>query len=432
MKIRLSKEHGSVLMVALVIAGVVGLALLSYLSMTSSQNVMTARSQTWNSALPLVEAGIEEAMAHLTASPNDWGLHGWNGKTGFCYLRRDMGEGYYVITISNRTAPTIIAAGYVRAPFSTNYIARVVRVGLIMKPQIGPGLGAKSTIEMNGNKLSVDSFDSSDPLYSAADGGYASSKRKAGVVVATNLGITDAIDSGGADIFGHVATGPGGSVSTLKNGVVGDLAWHKTSSKGIEPGFTTEDADIPFPTIVAPVSGSSPPLDLLGNIVLGDGVYEIGSLTGNVIVTGKATLIVRTVFDIAGADAIHINTNGSLKIYNYAAKAVFGSGSYNYVGGGEAKYLRYFGMPGNTEITFKGNTSFVGVLYAPDADLITAGGGSGVNFCGASLTKSVSMNGSYAFHYDEELIKEAEDGYIIATWDEVSPTDAAGYQLVSW
>jgi len=122
MKIRLSKEYGSVLMVALVVAGVTGLALLSYLSLTSKHNELTVRSEAWNSAMPLVEAGVEEAIAHLTASPDDWSKHGWAGKTGLCRLERSLGEeyGYYSVTISNRTTPVIISRGYVRAPCHPN------------------------------------------------------------------------------------------------------------------------------------------------------------------------------------------------------------------------------------------------------------------------------------------------------------------------
>lgn len=406
-------------MVALVIAAVVGMALLSYLSLSNSQNVMTVRSEAWNSAMPIVEAGIEEAIAHLTANSDDWGSHGWKGKTGLCELERSLGDeyGYYSITISNRTTPVIIAKGYVRAPLATNYISRTVRVDLIMRPEVGPGLGAKGTIDLNGNKLYVDSFDSSDPAYSSLTGGYDKSKRKDGVTVATNLGVTDAVDAGNADIWGRVATGPGGTVDTLKNGVVGSADWHSSGShdKGIEPGYSSSDADIPFPPIVAPASGAAP-TSLLGNLVLGTGTYEIGAVTGTITVTGKAKLIVRTTFSPAG---IILGPGATLDLYVYAATATFGPNLYNFASGYRAENLHYYGMPSNTSINFNGNSNFAGVLYAPDADLSCNGGGTGLNFVGSSLTKSVRMNGSYSFHFDEALLKNASPGYIIATWNEI-------------
>jgi hypothetical protein len=416
MKIRLSKEHGSVLMAALVIAAVTGLALLSYLSLSNNQNLMTVRSEAWNSAMPIVEAGIEEAIAHLTASPDDWGKHGWKGKTGHCELERDLGEEYgrYSITISNRTTPVIIARGYVRAPLSTNYISRTVRVDLIMKPEVGPGLGAKGTIDLNGNKLYVDSFDSSDPVHSSLTGGYDKNKKKDGVTIATNLGVTDAVDVGNADVWGRVATGPGGSVDSLKNGVVGSAAWHVKGS-GIEPGYSSTDADIPFPPIVPPVSGA-PALSLLGNLALGDGIFEIGAVTGTITVTGKAKLIVRTTFS---PGSITLAPGATLDLYVYASSATFGPNSYNFSAGSRANNLHYYGMPSNTSISFNGNSSFMGVLYAPDADLSCNGGGNGLNFCGSSLTKSVKMNGSYSFHFDEALLNEGSPGYIITAWNEL-------------
>ena len=419
MKIRLSKENGNILMVALVIAGVTGLVLLSYLSLTSNQNVLTVRSEAWNAAMPLVEAGVEEAIAHLTVSSKNWAANGWGGSKTNIQMQRTLGDGYYSVRVTNRETPVIISTGYVRAPLATNYISRTVRVELIMKPDIGPGLGAKGVIEMNGNKLSVDSYDSSDPNYSDPNGMYDKNKRKSGVTVATNLGVTDAVNSGNADIWGKVATGPSGTVDSLKNGVIGDTAWHQGGNKGIQAGFSSTDADIPFPPVNAPVSGAAPPLDLLGIAVLGSSVYEVGAMPSKLVVTGNATLIVRTTFNISGMDAIHINPGGSLKLYVYAANASFGAGSYNFNAGDRATNLRYFGMPSNKAVSFNGNTSFQGVLYAPWADLTCSGGGNGLNFCGAALTQSVTMGGSYSFHFDEALLKEADPGYVIVSWNEL-------------
>jgi hypothetical protein len=418
MKIRTSKKQGSVLMAALVIAAVIGLALLSYLSLANSQNVMTVRSEAWNSAMPIVEAGIEEAIAHLTTNPADWGTNGWKGKTGDCAIERSLGDqyGYYTVTITNRATPVILARGRVRAPLATNYITRTVRVDLIMRPDVGPGLGAKGTIDLNGNKLYVDSFDSSDPAYSTLVGGYDQNKHKDGVTVATNLGVTDAVNIGNADVWGKVATGPGGAVDALKNGVVGSTAWHSSgTSTGIEPGYYSSDADIPFPPIVAPVSGAPAP-SLLGNLTLGNGTYEIGAVTGTITVTGNAKLIVRTTFS---PGTITLAPGATLDLFVYASTASFGPNSYNFTSGSKAENLNYYGMPSNTSVSFNGNCSFMGVLYAPDAVLSCNGGATVLNFFGASLTKSVKMNGGFNFHYDEALLKKGAPGYIIASWNEL-------------
>src|ERR1700704_4363743 len=54
---------------------IVGIMLAAYLKLISVQNQMTVRSQTWNRTVPVLEAGIEEAMAHLNknGSPDSGG-----------------------------------------------------------------------------------------------------------------------------------------------------------------------------------------------------------------------------------------------------------------------------------------------------------------------------------------------------------------------
>lgn len=153
--------------------------------------------------------------------------------------------------------------------------------------------------------------------------------------------------------------------------------------------------------------------------MLSNDVYEVGSLKGDVKVYGNATLIVRTEFQLSGLDAITIAPGGKLDLYVYAAAAAFGPGSYNFSGGGKAENLHYFGMPSNKEISFDGNTSFVGTVYAPDAAVAMNGGGTGVNFLGSLMANSVKLNGTYRFHYDERLSKLGSPGYVITSWNEI-------------
>src|SRR5439155_25339527 len=65
MKIRTSNQAGqqaSVMMVCLMVAGVIGVTLASYLIMTQNQNVSIFRSQTWNTSMAVTEARIEEGL----------------------------------------------------------------------------------------------------------------------------------------------------------------------------------------------------------------------------------------------------------------------------------------------------------------------------------------------------------------------------------
>src|ERR1044071_9023874 len=122
MKIPLSNEsQGSVLLVTLLTSVIIGIGLASYLTLVSSQNYSTMRSLAWNTATPLAEAGIEEALTHLNddsnLTANYWTSQLINGKTVY-KKRRDFGTGgFFSVTISNaETAPVIFAQGTTRAP----------------------------------------------------------------------------------------------------------------------------------------------------------------------------------------------------------------------------------------------------------------------------------------------------------------------------
>src|SRR5436853_5651229 len=69
MRIQRSKStslRGSALMIALIVTGLVGFVLAAYLGLLGAQNRTTMRSQAWNSTIPVVEAGCEDALSHLT------------------------------------------------------------------------------------------------------------------------------------------------------------------------------------------------------------------------------------------------------------------------------------------------------------------------------------------------------------------------------
>src|SRR6185369_8420285 len=67
MKFRCSKhsECASTLMVTLFMVGLLGFFLFAYLYLVRTQRGFVARSQGWNAALAMAEAGVEEALAQL-------------------------------------------------------------------------------------------------------------------------------------------------------------------------------------------------------------------------------------------------------------------------------------------------------------------------------------------------------------------------------
>src|SRR3954452_5912226 len=98
MKTNLTRKklhQANILLVALCITGIAGLTLASFLKLTTGQSAAVTRSQDWNATIPIVEAGIEEAMTHLNdnctytdiqhASTN-WAADGW-ATTAYGYAK---------------------------------------------------------------------------------------------------------------------------------------------------------------------------------------------------------------------------------------------------------------------------------------------------------------------------------------------------------
>jgi len=66
MNISISRARdSSVLLTALLTVVVIGLTLGSYLWVVSNQNQSTMHALAWNSAIPVLEAGLEEALTQL-------------------------------------------------------------------------------------------------------------------------------------------------------------------------------------------------------------------------------------------------------------------------------------------------------------------------------------------------------------------------------
>src|SRR5881394_1633405 len=117
---------GHILVATLVIAAVLGVAVVAYLNVIHTQNNLTVRSQVWNSCMPVVEAGIEEALAHMNSSgQTNWGkVNGWSwdsSKNAFVKTR-PIGNGSFTCTIAtnNGPNPVITSTGSLPAPVTVN------------------------------------------------------------------------------------------------------------------------------------------------------------------------------------------------------------------------------------------------------------------------------------------------------------------------
>jgi len=111
--------------------------------------------------------------------------------------------------------------------------------------------------------------------------------------------------------------------------------------------------------------------------------------------------------------------DGQLTVY--VAVANFSIGGNGQVDGGRAANLTYFGLPSNTSISFSGNAGFTGTIYAPDADIkLNGGGGIDYDFVGSLIAKTVTVDGHFKFHFDEDLLNAGPSrGYLAVSWTEL-------------
>src|SRR5437762_3246947 len=141
----IARDRGSVLMMTLLTALVIGIILASCLGLVSNQNSSTMRSLEWNTAIPVAEAGVEEAFSHLNADAGSLTANGWasqqvNGQTIYTKRRDFASDGSYcLMTISNVTAaPVIFSRAYVPAPLKKGVLTRAVRVTTVLTGQSAP------------------------------------------------------------------------------------------------------------------------------------------------------------------------------------------------------------------------------------------------------------------------------------------------------
>jgi hypothetical protein len=145
-------------------------------------------------------------------------------------------------------------------------------------------------------------------------------------------------------------------------------------------------------------------------------------MSGNkkMIVTGDAVLYIPGDVTISGSAFIEIAPGASLQLYVGGATAQLG-GNGVLSSNAKAESFTYFGLPSNQSLFLGGNAQFVGCIYAPNAAFTLGGGGNNtIDFIGASVTKSVQMNGHFNFHYDEALgTLGPKTSYTITSWNEI-------------
>jgi hypothetical protein len=402
-----NREDGSMLFVAMVISIVVTTMLAGYLLVTSNRFQMTVRSQDWNAAIPVLEAGIEEALTHLhhdTNAPaaNGWTLGTFNGTPAYTKQRTFTDGSYFYVAIANATSnnPIIYSQGFVRSPYrKTRYIFRTIKAGATNPPTMYThAITAGGLVTLVGNSV-VDAWDPSK-------GGYNATNRLAVGGIATD----GSVQVGSCNVYGPVSVGASGTVSVGNSGSVGPVGWNS----GISPGWTNNTMNVAFPTNSPPTGGPYLPPTSLTNMP--SGTYQMlgydSGLQGNITVSGNVTLYVTGNFNISSGGSVQILPGGNLTVILAGNSTMGGNGVIN--GTGSAANFSLIGLTSCTSISYGGNSSFTGTINAPQAAFSLSGT---ADAYGAIIANTVSMNGNPGIHYDPSLAKSST--YLVNNWQEL-------------
>ncbi len=463
-----SGKHANVILVALILSAILGLALASYLIMAQQQNMSIYRSQNWNTVMPTAEAGIEDGLQSVNRFAGQFvdiekwtnyaAADGWDVNGSIWHMHRTIGENIYDVWVTNQPpAPTIAslaqtpwryasASSLAGQPFFAQagggqvlpgQIARKIWIRTKRDPLFTVAMAALNSIDLKGNKITTDSFDSSSTNYSI-NGlypiGHPEMTRDQGDV-ATDSSIVDSLNVGNADIKGHIRTGPGANTYSIgSQGSVGSKAWVEGGSLGVQPGWASTDFNVAFDPVSYPPDAKWLPATEKNDYINGvkyqyvfdtSGDYFInGSLNGSVYVTNNVDVRIKITQNVISSSLVIRISPENAKMQIFMAGSTFSLSGSAFVDNASGHPDRFFlyGLPSCTSITYGGNGNFYGCIYAPNADYNLGGGGADTwDFVGSSVTSSVVMNGHFNFHFDENLKNVGPAKAFVATaWQEIA------------
>jgi hypothetical protein len=454
-------EKASVFLVALGMTALFALVLGSYLTLVEGQADSVARSQSYNTVIPVAEAGVEEALSLInkTGGATTWTNNltgdGWSEMTASNTTTKSnlvFGANYYQVTISNAPGgtPTITSTGVVpyiehawgaQVASTTSYdstlvaLVRTLQIQTALSPLALGALESKGDITFSGG-ANVDSFDSANPSLST-NGQYNVNMRDDKAIVASDGRVVSSIfGTGDVDIRGFVNTGPGGTIGSSGNVSIGEMAWVNSGINGIEPSRSNDNFNVTFPDVAAPsatfvesppsgtVAGTNYALVFQGNQYWGTSnvMYRSSlSMSGHekaIAINGAVVLYIPNggSFSTSGQSFIYVAPGASLSIYCGASSASLSGRSF--VGATNATNISVYGLPSLTSIHYSGGSPFVGTIYAPEANFESSGDST---FIGALMANTFDFSGPTTIHYDENLANTGPStGFVASNWQEVA------------
>jgi len=441
--------RGSVLLSAAVSAGVLAILVAGFLAYLSSEFNLNNRAHGWNQAFHLAESAAEIGVAEYNYQYSVGGsgvgfqsANGWSGSSGtytktISNLTDTAGNvvGTLKVTASGigTANPQFRGEGTVTSSnFGGQNLSRAVSVTLANSSSLFPyGLVSKTSISL-ANSFTIDSYDSSDPAKST-NGQYDSAKKQANGNIATLATGSSAVSmANSADIYGTIATGPGGSLTMVNSPKVGPSfsSQATTPSQAESDGwlthaFTSPPPDMSVPTALTTASNlGTISLTGVGTMTISSGDYRINSLSAAnssvITVSGNVRLYVLGNVSVQNSAMINLPAGSSLTVYVGGSTVnISGAGVVNTAAGSRSINNQWFGLPTMNTGTIANSGVFNGTFYAPSAKVTVA---NSAVISGSLVASNTVFSNAGGIHFDESL-KGSGGGagttYNVVAWQEL-------------
>ncbi|MEO7701253.1 MAG: hypothetical protein ABIZ04_18675 [Opitutus sp.] len=482
---RLGGDRGSMLLVAMIFSGIIGIMLVSYIHLARTAQTLSNRAVYSNGAINLAERGLEEAMYSVNQSVASatytWAGDGWTESGSNAYrqwsniaLSQNTTASFkvFVYNFAGLGIPKIVSKASVNLGSGGKTLEKWIEVTLARTSKFSNGLVAKNSIVFNGNGVTIDSWNS-DPagdgsVIHAYNAAYRNDNGTAGSISIS----PGAINVNQADVWGYVATGgtdPTSSVgnngSVLGSDSVNDGSWTKSN---VDPDRISTQFSATFDAVTVPTKykgsnttavytsiatiNSTTTLPRVGDVAGPDGYYyySLPKITlgahDTLTITGKVLLSLtdtsNSITMTSASSSVGIGAGAMLEAYGAGDVSLSGQGIANGVDAnvdgtisdaeaGRPENFQFYGTKtsGTQSIDLTGGGAFRGTIYAPQGDVKLAGG---VVTSGSIVANNITLNGGATFHYDESLALLGGDSpFRVSKWKELtSGTDRATYATV--
>lgn len=324
----------------------------------------------------MAEAGIEEALAQLNPGAFTSEVRGGNGwwlDDGLYRSDppvRSLLGGRYSAVYTPDNPPTIYSTGYTTFPSGSVTLSRVVRTTTTNAPLYSSAVNATQITNPNGYAYYQDNYDSESSAFS--DGGQ---YNPAKAIPATQKNSAAIAQTEFPEVLPPFSTG-----LTLPSKA--DNTYTLSGNYYVNGSFTLPDYDK---------------------------IYVPANRTAVLYVTGDLLMSPEAEIEIAETGTLRIFVAGQRAIIDYVNNR------------GTPQNFQYYGLPGNTNVTFAQFTpALTGSVYAPNASFIANHDTSLFNFFGSITVKNLILSRPFRFHFDESLARRGpKRGFVISSWQEL-------------